>query len=77
MKNLKYFLFGSAVALLFISVLDKITELILLWIEVFKIKPVERILKHQKDIAVLKEFLKPTPPLYETIYEDNDWYDED
>lgn len=74
MKILKYFLFGSAVALLFVSVIDKLVELIMLWIEVLKIKPSLKILNFQKDSAMIKEFLKPTPSLYEEYYGDEDDY---
>lgn len=70
MKNLKYFLFGTAVAITFISVIENFIELILLWIEVFKIRPSLKLLNYQKDTAVLKEFLKPTQPIYDDDYDD-------
>lgn len=76
MKNLRYFLFGSAVALVFISIIEKFMELIMLWIEILKIKPTERIMKHKKDVTILSEFLKPTRPVYDDMYED-EFEDED
>lgn len=76
MKNLRYFLFGSAIALLFVSVIDKFVELIILWIEVLKIKPSLKILNYQKDIQVIKEFIKQPDEVgdydVEYIYEDED-----
>lgn len=73
MKNLKYILLGSALAMTFISVIEKLIELIMLWIEVLKIKPSLKILNYQKDSAILKEFLKPAP----SIYDDDDFDDEE
>lgn len=51
-------------------------ELIMLWIEILKIKPTERIMKHKKDVTILSEFLKPTRPVYDDMYED-EFEDED
>jgi hypothetical protein len=75
MKNLKYFIFGSAFAIAFISVFEKFIELIMLWVEVLKIKPSVKLLNYQKDTVVLKEFLKPTSTIYND--EDNDYEDFD
>lgn len=76
MKNFKYFLFGSAIALVFISIIEKFMELIMLWIEVLKIRPSKKLLNYQKDVMILKEFLKPTPYVdledFEEDYEDED-----
>ena len=73
MKNLKYIILGCAIAVAFISVIEKFIELIMLWIEVFKIKPSLKILNYQKDNTMLKEFLKPVSPVYtEEDFEDFD-----
>jgi len=77
MKNLKYFLFGSAIALVFISIIENFMELITLWIEVLKIRPSKKLLNYQKDTQIIKEFLKPVCPVSEDYVDLDDFEDED
>ena len=59
MKNLKYYIFGMTTILLIIPVLDKVCELVELWIESLKVKPQKRILEGNKNTALIREFLMP------------------
>lgn len=79
MKQLKYFILGALTILLAIPVINKLLEVIYLWIDVLKINPSKKILNYEKDTQLLKEFLKPTPPLYDMCdddYEDFEEYEE-
>ena len=77
MKNLKYFIGGVISVLFILPLLNKLLEVVELWIESLKIKPQMKILNGNKDSVIMREFLKPSPPLYEEICEDDDFEDFD
>lgn len=82
MKNLKYYI-GGVISILFIlPLLNKLLEVVGLWIETLAIKPSMKILNYHKDTTILREFTKqaePTPDYkVEYIYiDDDDFEDED
>ena len=74
MKNIKYIILGSAITIALFSLIENFVELIMLWIEVWKIKPSLKILNYQKDIQVIKEFIKQPEEMgdYVVDYDDED-----
>lgn len=76
MKNLKYIILGSAITIALFSVIEKLVQLILLWIDVAKISPSKKLLNYQKDTQIIKEFLKPICPVHDD-YVDLDDFEED
>lgn len=74
MKQLKYYILGIVSFVFVLPLLNKLLELAELWLESLKVKPQKRILEGNKDTAIIREFLKPTQPVYD--YDDED-FDED
>jgi hypothetical protein len=72
MKEIKSFLLGMATVLLIIPVIDKLLELIFQWIEALKITPIKIVAKGNKDLVILKDFLKPT-----NVYDGYDDFDDE
>ena len=82
MKQLKYFIGGIIFILAVPSIVNKLLELILLWIEALKIKPIKITLQGNADSLTLREFLRePEVELddeeYREIYEEYGYDDED
>jgi hypothetical protein len=76
MKNLKYYIGGIATIIFMVPVINKFTELVEVWIESLKATPSKRILEHEKDTALLREFLNEPEEMYdyevEYLNEDDD-----
>ena len=67
MKQLKYYISGIISVLVILPVIEKILEVIFLWIETLKIKPSKKIMESQKDTMMLREFL--SEPKVDTDYD--------
>lgn len=74
MKQLKIFIFGMLSILLIIPVIDRLLELISLWIDALKVAPKMKILNGNKDAVIIREFLKSSPPIYDDM--DDEDYEE-
>jgi hypothetical protein len=74
MKSLRYFLGGVISVLFLLPILNKLSDVIFLWIETLKIRPAKKILNYQKDITVINEFIKQPEESYdyEIEYSDDD-----
>jgi len=72
MKQLKYFIFGMLSILLFIPVIDRLLELISLWIDAAKVTPKLKVLNGKKDEVLIRKFLEPVCD----VYDDEDDYDD-
>lgn len=73
MKQLKYFLMGVLSIIVVLPIINKLLEVVDLWIETFKIKPSKKILNYEKDMIVLKEFIAPSNEYYvEEVFNDID-----
>ena len=75
MKQLKYFLFGIMSVLFVLPIINRLLEVIELWIETFKISPSKKIMNAQKDVTILSEFL--SEPKVETEYDIEYLYDDE
>jgi hypothetical protein len=72
MKNLKYTLLGFTIGLLIFSLVEKLFEVIILWLESLKIPLTKKILKGNVEMQPMKEFLKPVNPVYDEYDDDED-----
>lgn len=57
MRQLKYFICGLISAIAFISTINKLKELINIWIESKKSKPLEKLIENDKKLAMLSDFI--------------------
>lgn len=73
MKRILYILLGITTGLAFKPIIDKITNVVLVWLETLSIKPAKKILNHYKDTAILREFINESEEEneYETYYFDD------
>lgn len=73
MKRVLYILLGITTGLVFKPIIDKFTNVVLVWLETLSIKPAKKILNHYKDTAILREFINETEEEneYETYYFDD------
>jgi len=74
MKQLKYFVLGAISIMYFVPIIEKILEVIFLWVETLKIKPTKKIMESQKDTMILRDFLNV--PKVDTDYEVEYMYDD-
>ena len=77
MKKLKYFVIGATSIIIILPTLERLLELIELWIDVLKTKPEEKLLNNKINMQTKKEFLKPTPPVYDDYDDDYEDFDEE
>jgi hypothetical protein len=75
MKNFKYFIGGILSVIVILPIINKLLELVDIWIEALKIKPANKILEHEKKVAVLSDFINPQEQ-YEFEYENFEDLDE-
>lgn len=70
MKRILYVLLGITTGLAFKPIIDKFTNVVLVWLETLSIKPAKKILNHYKDTAILREFINEPEEEneYETYY---------
>lgn len=76
MKQLKYFIGGIATVVLFLPIAERFLELIELWIDVLMTNPKEKLLNHKINMQTKKEFLKPSPRIYDEDDCDDDGYED-
>jgi hypothetical protein len=76
MLYLVIFILGVLTPTVFIPIINKFLEVVLLWIESLKVKPQMKIMNGNKDMTLLQEFIKPSPPVYDD-YGDDDFDDEE
>lgn len=76
MKQLRCFILGMLSILIFIPVIDRLLELISLWIDAMKVKPKMKVLNGRKDAVIIREFLKSVPPIYDDMDDDYEDYEE-
>lgn len=69
MKKLGCFIAGIITILFALPLLEKILDVLDIWLEAAKIKPNTRILEHQKNTMFLREFLSESEPIDEDEYE--------
>lgn len=69
MKKLGCFIAGIITILFALPLLEKILDVLDIWLEAAKIKPNTRILEHRKDTMFLREFLSESEPIDEDEYE--------
>ena len=73
MKQLKYFILGAISILWFIPIVEKLLEVVSLWIDTLAIKPSKKLLNYKKDITILQDFIKQPEEVGDYVVE----YDED
>ena len=70
MKRILYVLLGITTGLAFKPIIDKFTNVVLVWLETLSIKTAKKILNHYNDPAILREFINEPDEEneYETYY---------
>ena len=59
MRQFKYFICGLISAIAFMPIIDKIFEVINLWLESKKAKPLDKVVESNKKVAMLSDFINP------------------
>lgn len=77
MRKITYFFLGVLTAIASMPIINKITELITLWIEAVKVKPTEKILDYEKKVVTLSDFISPINNSVYNYNDDIDYINED
>ena len=77
MRKITYFFLGVLTAIASMPIINKITELITLWIEAVKVKPAEKILDYEKKVVTLSDFISPINNSVYNYNDDIDYINED